>query len=113
MGCLGVLPVYEGEIVLEGGNGDCSDFCRKYIDRICGFCCGRDPFLGRCFGVDCGSSSTPAFVSASKLCEPLVAAVFAGILFDEQPSWLQVLGGILILGGVFYYSILVKHKNDE
>jgi len=56
---------------------------------------------------------SPAFVSASKLCEPLVAAVFASMLFDEQPSWLQVLGGILILGGVFYYSILVKHKNDE
>lgn len=47
---------------------------------------------------------SPAFVSASKLCEPVVAALFAGFLFAEIPGWLQVLGGVLILGGVLWYS---------
>ena len=47
---------------------------------------------------------SPAFVSASKLCEPVVAAVLAGFLFGELPGWLQVIGGVLILGGVLWYS---------
>ncbi len=47
---------------------------------------------------------SPAFVSASKLCEPMVAAVMAGFLFGELPTALQLLGGGLILGGVYYYS---------
>ncbi len=47
---------------------------------------------------------SPAFVSASKLCEPVAAAVLAGFLFGEIPSALQILGGILILGGVLRYS---------
>lgn len=49
---------------------------------------------------------TPAFVSASKLCEPVVAAVIAGFLFGEIPTALQIFGGVLILGGVLYYSRL-------
>lgn len=47
---------------------------------------------------------SPSFVSASKLCEPVVAAVLAGFLFGEIPTALQVFGGIMILGGVLYYS---------
>jgi drug/metabolite transporter (DMT)-like permease len=47
---------------------------------------------------------TPSFVSASKLCEPVVAAVLAGFLFAELPGWLQIFGGALILGGVLWYS---------
>lgn len=49
---------------------------------------------------------SPAFVSASKLCEPVVAAVLAGFLFSEVPGWLQILGSLLILGGVYYYSVM-------
>lgn len=49
---------------------------------------------------------TPSFVSASKLLEPVVAAVIAGFLFGEIPVPLQLAGGILILGGVLYYSRL-------
>lgn len=52
---------------------------------------------------------SPSFVSASKLCEPVVAAVLAGFLFGETPVWLQVLGGVLILGGVLYYSRIEKN----
>ena len=47
---------------------------------------------------------SPSFVSASKLCEPVAAAIMAGILFGEVPAMLQLAGGALILGGVFYYS---------
>lgn len=47
---------------------------------------------------------SPAFVSASKLCEPVVAAIFAGFLFGEIPVLLQVIGGIMIIGGVLWYS---------
>lgn len=53
---------------------------------------------------------SPAFVSASKLCEPVVAAVLAGFLFGEIPSTMQLLGGSLILGGVFYYSRLEQQN---
>lgn len=47
---------------------------------------------------------SPAFVSASKLCEPVVAAVFAVFLFGEIPAVIQVIGGLAIIGGVFFYS---------
>lgn len=53
---------------------------------------------------------SPSFVSASKLCEPVVAAVFAGFLFGEIPTTLQLLGGLLILGGVFYYSCVERSE---
>lgn len=53
---------------------------------------------------------SPSFVSASKLCEPVVAAVFAMFLFGEFPSWLQILGGVLIIGGVYYYSRLERNS---
>ena len=49
---------------------------------------------------------SPAFVSSSKLCEPVVAAILAAILFGELPGMLMLLGGALILGGVLYYSRL-------
>ncbi len=47
---------------------------------------------------------SPAFVSASKLLEPVVASVLAWVLFSEIPSIMQIVGGGLILGGVYYYS---------
>ena len=47
---------------------------------------------------------SPAFVSASKLCEPVAAAVLAGFLFGEIPGWLQIVGGVLVLAGVLWYS---------
>ena len=48
---------------------------------------------------------SPSFVSASKLCEPVVAALLAIPLFGELPSSpLQIVGAALVLGGVYYYS---------
>ena len=47
---------------------------------------------------------TPAFVSASKLCEPVAAAALAAVIFAQIPTLMQVLGGGSILGGVLWYS---------
>ena len=55
---------------------------------------------------------SPSFVSASKLCEPVVAAVLAVFLFHEIPRLLQILGGALIIGGVLYYS-KIERENKE
>lgn len=49
---------------------------------------------------------SPAFVSACKLCEPVVAAILASFLFGEVPGAVQLVGCILILGSVLYYSRL-------
>lgn len=56
---------------------------------------------------------TPSFVSASKLCEPVVAAVFAAFLFGEIPTAFQLLGSILILGGVLWYSKIENQKSTS
>jgi len=53
---------------------------------------------------------SPSFVSASKLCEPVVAAILAGFLFGESPAAMQLAGGAMIIGGVFYYSRLEKEE---
>jgi len=53
---------------------------------------------------------SPAFVSASKLCEPVVAAILAAFLFGEIPVPLQILGGAMILGGVYCYSRTERAK---
>ena len=55
---------------------------------------------------------SPSFVSACKLCEPVVAAILAAFLFGEIPMPMQLLGGGLILGGVYYYSGL-ERKQEE
>ena len=47
---------------------------------------------------------SPAFVSASKLCEPVGAAALAAVIFGQIPSAMQLLGGALILGGLGWYS---------
>lgn len=47
---------------------------------------------------------SPAFVSASKLCEPVVAAIIAAFVFSEIPAPLQIIGGIIVIIGVYLYS---------
>ena len=46
---------------------------------------------------------SPAFISTAKLLEPVFASVGGLILFQEQPSPLVVLGGLLVLAGVALY----------
>ncbi len=47
---------------------------------------------------------SPSFVSASKLCEPVVSSILAVFVFREIPGILQILGGAVIIGGVTFYS---------
>lgn len=56
---------------------------------------------------------SPSFVSASKLCEPVVAAVFAGFLFAEIPTALQITGGLVTLGGVLLYSRVESQEDSK
>ena len=56
---------------------------------------------------------SPSFVSASKLCEPVVAAILAVFLFHEIPKGLQILGGALIIGGVLYYSRIERTEQAQ
>lgn len=51
---------------------------------------------------------SPSFVSASKLAEPVIASVIAIFLFGEIPGPWQIVGGIIIIGGVLFYSRLEK-----
>jgi len=53
---------------------------------------------------------SPSFVSASKLCEPVVAAILAAFLFGEMPVPLQIAGGVMIIGGVLFYSRVEKEN---
>ena len=46
---------------------------------------------------------SPSFVSASKLCIPVASAVFAFIAFGEVPTLLQLIGCLVILGGMCWY----------
>ena len=56
---------------------------------------------------------SPSFVSASKLCEPAVAAVIALFVFGEVPAPLQIAGGAVTIGGVLLYSHVEKKENME
>lgn len=49
---------------------------------------------------------SPSFVSASKLCEPVVASIIAIFLFGEMPGPMQIIGSIIIISGVYLYSKL-------
>ena len=66
--------------------------------------------LGHSIFAWCLKYFAPSFVSASKLCEPVVAAMLAAVLFGEIPGVLQLAGGALILGGVAWYSVLETGK---
>lgn len=55
---------------------------------------------------------SPSFVSASKLCEPVAAAAMAAVLFGEAMTAMQVMGGILILGSVLFYSRM-EHQGEN
>ena len=51
---------------------------------------------------------SPSFVSACKLLEPVGAGILAVFLFGEIPALMALLGAVLILGGVRYYSRIEK-----
>lgn len=64
--------------------------------------------LGHSIFTWCLKYFSPSFVSASKLCEPVAASIMAAILFGEMPAVFQIVGGVLIIGGVLFYSKIEK-----
>ena len=68
--------------------------------------------LGHSIFSFCLKYFSPSFVSASKLCEPVVSALFAAIIFAEIPTLLQCAGAVLVIGGVMWYSFIEK-KNTQ
>lgn len=56
---------------------------------------------------------SPAFVSAVKLCEPVIASIIAAILFAEIPGLIQVAGSVIVLAGVLYYSYIEINGQSE
>ena len=56
---------------------------------------------------------SPSFVSASKLCESVVAALLAAVIFAQIPTAMQLLGGGMILGGVFWYSRIEGREEES
>ena len=56
---------------------------------------------------------SPAFVSASKLCEPVAAAALAAVIFAQIPGVMQLIGGAMILGGVFWYSRIEGKETEK
>jgi drug/metabolite transporter (DMT)-like permease len=75
----------------------------------------KEIILGLLLGVSCtllGHSVfswclkylSPSFVSSAKLLEPVFASGLAVFIYKEIPSFLQVIGGIVVIGGVYLYS---------
>ncbi len=54
---------------------------------------------------------SPSFITAAKLCEPVVAAILAVFLFREYPVAMQIIGSVVILISVYCYSLL-ERKNE-
>lgn len=52
----------------------------------------------------CLRELSPAYVSAAKPCEPVFAAVLAGILFGEIPDPAEWISGGMVLAGVLLYT---------
>ena len=70
--------------------------------------------LGHSIFSFCLKYFSPAFVSASKLCEPVVSTAFAAIIFSEIPTILQIAGAVLVIGGVLFYSFVEnKSRNNK
>lgn len=56
---------------------------------------------------------TPAFVSATKLCQPVAASFAAIFLLGEYPTVLQIIGGVIVLMGVVFYSVIEIRKTHS
>jgi len=46
----------------------------------------------------------PAYISTVKLLDPVFSAVWGLLLFNEEPTLLVVLGGVIVIIGVFIYG---------
>jgi len=99
-------------VMLTAGQGySVSDFTPSAL--LSGLLLGVfSTILGHSIFSWCLKYFSPAFVSASKLCEPVVAALVAAIVFAEIPKPLQIVGGIIVIIGVYLYSKEERKKEQ-
>ncbi|WP_333859478.1 DMT family transporter [Clostridium sp.] len=75
----------------------------------------REIILGLLLGISCtllGHSVfswclkylSPSFVSSAKLLEPVFASILAVFIYGEIPGTSQIIGSIIVIGGVYMYS---------
>lgn len=55
---------------------------------------------------------SPAYVSSVKLIEPVFASVLAVVFFGEIPGPLQIVGAIVILGGILLFTYAENREED-
>lgn len=53
------------------------------------------------------------FVSAAKLCEPVIAAVLAALLFGEIPAALEIVGCVVVILSIVAYTLLQSRGIPE
>ena len=53
---------------------------------------------------------SPSFVSTAKLGEPVFATILGIILFRQMPAQQQVVGGVIILAGLYLYTCCENRK---
>ena len=93
--------VLVGAVLLQGYG--VSDFSIRTVGA--GFFLGVvSTILGHSVFSWCLKYFSPSFVSGVRLLEPVIASVVAVFLFKEIPAVMQVLGGVIVLLGVFAYS---------
>ena len=54
-----------------------------------------------------------SFIATIKLLEPVFSSVFAFFLFGEVPAWLTVLGGGIVILGVYLYARLGEARDAQ
>ncbi|EDK34298.1 DMT family transporter [Clostridium kluyveri] len=47
---------------------------------------------------------SPSYVSSAKLLEPVFASILAALIYGEIPQISQIIGSIIVIGGVYMYS---------
>ena len=56
---------------------------------------------------------SPSYVSAAKLLEPVFSSTLAIPLFKEVPGPIQLVGAVIILGGVLLYTLEENKSSDK
>lgn len=76
-----------------------------WIGLALAVCC---TILGHSVYSWCLKYISPAYISSCKLCEPVFATIVAVFIYGEIPKLIQIVGGIIIIGGVLLYSKFEK-----
>jgi drug/metabolite transporter (DMT)-like permease len=50
----------------------------------------------------------PSFVSTAVLGEPIFASILALFIFRETPSLYTYIGGVMVLGGIFFFIQIMR-----